>query len=119
MGGDSKSSQDQESTQTTTTPSVDGVGISDIFQGENVEVTQNFPSGVQEVVSQLIDLSDRSIRTAAGAGQKASQFADDALQQVSRRLERQENPELSIVRDVLPIGIVLSLGVGLFLVFRR
>lgn len=118
-GGSSKSSTQQQSEQSTTTPTVEGVGISDIIQGDRVSVTQNFPTGVQEVVSQLIDLSSKSIQTAAGAGETASRFAERSLAQVAQRLERQEQPEFSIVRDALPIGVILALGFAIYTLNRK
>lgn len=82
MGGKSSSSSANESTQTTTTTTGSATGtVGDVYQGQTVNLTTQFPTEAVAVFDKLIALSGQAIQAAVDAGGKSldvvSQFGTD------------------------------------------
>lgn len=89
----SKSSADTTNTQTTETTSGTATGtVGNVYQGESVNVTDQFPADVADAFKKLIDLSGQAVDVAAGAGQKALE-ATNALATTVKQ------PDVSVSQD--------------------
>lgn len=72
MGGKSSSSNSTASTQTTTTTTGSATGtVGSVYQGQTVNITDQFPQQAVDVFHELIQLSGQAIDIAAQAGDKA------------------------------------------------
>lgn len=72
MGGKSSSSNATSSTQTSTTTTGSATGtVGSVYQGETVNVTDQFPQEAVTVFKDLIALTGNAIDIAAAAGAKA------------------------------------------------
>lgn len=72
MGGKSSSSSSNASTQTTTTTTGSATGtVGDVYQGQTVNITDQFPTEAVQVFKALTDLTGNAINVAAAAGEKA------------------------------------------------
>lgn len=113
MGGKSSSSSSstQETINETTQASVDGVAAGHILQGQYVNFTENFSPEVREAFGQLIELTGKSLDLVEGAG-------SFAIQSVADRSEQATQPELSVVRDLVPVLTIAAVGVVAFLILR-
>lgn len=77
--------------------------------GGSVNLTQNFPSGVQQMTQSLIDLLGNTI---TGAGS----ITQEALATVTRREQEAAQPDLTMVKytPLLIGGVIVLAGLALF-----
>lgn len=117
MGGKSSSSS---KTSTTTTQNItnetaqadaSGVITGNVLQGE-ITYTEEFGSNVAGAFGQLIELANTSINLAERAG-------STAIDKVSERFENAEQPEISVVRDLIPVMMIVAVGLTAFAFFGR
>jgi len=117
MGGRSSSSSDQQ--QETVQLTSDGVVAGDLFQGKSVSVTQEFPDTVAQAFEQLIGLAGDTVQLAGQAGARALDNSQDAIAQVSDRTSFSENPNAQTINRYLPVFMLLTLGVSVYLIVRK
>lgn len=115
MGGKSSSSTKTQTTQnvsnTTTQADASGVITGSVFQGEQIYYSQEFGPEVADAFSKLINLTGNALDTASSAGA----FAIEA---VSQRAERAEQPDTSLARSAIPMVLVASIVV-IWLITRK
>lgn len=112
MGGGS-SKQSQSSTQETLQQSADGVVTGTVLQSEGaLTVNQDFSAEVQKAFSDIVELASQSFNVAVDAGTLA-------LDTVAQNNERTLNPEVSLVRDYLPVFMLAAAGIVLIALFRK
>ncbi|MDX1939669.1 MAG: hypothetical protein SFU99_03910 [Saprospiraceae bacterium] len=90
-GGKSSSSSDSTNVTTTTTGSATGV-VGDVFQGQTVNINQEFPDQIQDVFSQLINLTGQAVNIAAEAGQAALTSSQQSFQTAAQ-------PDVTLVQN--------------------
>lgn len=107
-----KSSSSQASNQTTLQLTSDGVVAGDLFQGQNVTVSniQEFPETVADIVKGLIETINNTVE---GAGQ----LATDSLGQIAKNAEVQKNPETTTIKDFYPVIIAGFLSIAAIVYF--
>lgn len=78
--------------------------------GGSVNLTQNFPAGVQAMTQSLIDLLGATV-TGAGA------ITQDALATVARREQEATQPDLTLIKyaPLLIGGVIVLAGMAIFM----
>lgn len=111
MGGKSKSQSSSD--QTTTQQSSEGIVGGDVLQATTINLTDQFPVGVQEAFSDLIALTGASIEIARDVG-------STALTEVSDRRNFEENPVVATTGNaVVPLIIGGVLSLALILIIKK
>lgn len=133
MGGKSSSSTSTKTTQNvsnqTANADASGVITGNVLQGE-ITYTDEFGPGVQDAFNQLINLSSDAGNLVGNAFSDLIQLTNKsvdiaastgatAIEQVSRRVEQQEQPELSVVRDLIPVLMIGVVALAVYMVWGR
>lgn len=126
-GGSSKSSTTTKTTQniTTDTKQADASGVitGNVLQGE-ITYTESFGPEVQQAFSQLIDLSAAGTNAVSGAFKDLIDLSNRsldlteragsaALEGVQSHVEQQSQPELSVIRQLVPIFALFVAAISL------
>lgn len=106
MGGKSKSSSTQSTSQTTTSQDASGV-VGDVFQGQTINITDNLPEDVKALFGGLVELAGKSVDAAIGAG-------NVAIEQFSSVKETSISPETSQLKTLTPVLIIAGLAIVVF-----
>lgn len=104
-GGSSKQSSAQ--TQKTFSTSSSGVNTGEVLTAESIQIQSDFDENVLQAFQGLTELLGNTVQ---GAGELATK----SLDQVSQRLETQEQPSLAAFTSVIPL---LMLTAGAIIIF--
>lgn len=121
----SKSSTSTSQNITNDTQSADASNIvgDTVLTGKEIQFSNTFDEGVKGTVDKIIDVLDESFKNITELNKHAigtvSETNQSALNAVSQRFENAEQPELSVVRDLIPILAVGTLGAIAYLAFKR
>lgn len=115
MGGRSSSSSSSSTTNYTETGQVSSEGVvtgDQILGAGDVSIVNELPDEVSNLFGKLIDLTSETTKLAADAG-------GQALDAVSTRFERAEQPQTSVVRDFLPLFVIVAGVLAGIVVYRK
>lgn len=91
-GGKSKSTSSTASAQTTTATTGTATGtVGSVYQGQTVNITDQFPAEAVAVFNKLIDLAGDSLNVAAGAG-------DAAIKATNTLATSVKQPDVAVVQ---------------------
>lgn len=102
-----KSEQSSAQTQKTFSTSASGVNTGEVLTAESIEINSSFDENVLAAFEGITGLLGQTI---TGAGE----LADKSLNQVSQRLETQEQPSLTAFTNILPIAMLIAGAVVVF-----